>query len=560
MTLLPPTTKRRLKNIAQTSAVWEGDRRSLGNMASHLDRDLDESGECIIWVDGSEGSVRAMDVVPAHMGIEAIVRTLLRAIEAPQHPTQPTRPQKVIVRDREIQFFLRGALQGLDINIEYSPDLPLIDRLFEGFEQMEDSRPPALPHAYASLLHHTAIRLWESAPWELLADSDILEVKLKGCDIERVYLCIMGMMSSEYGILLYRSLESLKQFRAAVLQERKTPEELEAAFLSQDCWFLNYEEREADEDEKGFESGSLAHVSLPGDVDIEAGEFDLVSIAPFFGSLHPYEGMRPFIDEEEAAIIYGVLEALLRFCDRNSEELSAEPIEALSGSYRINLPAEIQPKRTISTKVATLPELTVELLAMNPERDADDFINSGEIDIPIQEDLIPDGSIVTLGSISWDLVEQIKTNKRTYYQSLDIESKISELPTILIQTTRPKAKTLIEKIKDCGGLKAVCFNPGEDPYSGDVYDLGMLQTGDGEIFIFAEYLQDEPQNIKALKKWHQRCQKTKGFCSLAIAMGAKGESRGNPQPKDMLAIFEIKAINSKELGIGMLQLMPNFEF
>ncbi len=547
MTLLPPTTKRRLKNIAQTSAVWEGDRRPLGNIASHLDRDLDGSGECIIWVDGSEGSVRAMDVVPPHMGMEAVVRTLLRAIEAPQHPSQPTRPQKVIVRDREIQFFLRGALQGLDINIEYSPDLPLIDQLFEGFEQMEESRPPALPHVYASLLNHTAVSLWESAPWELLADSDILEVKLKGCDVERVYLCIMGMMSSEYGVLLYRSLESLKQFRAAVLQERKTPEELETAFLAQDCWFLNYEEIEPDDGEEEEDED-------------DDEEFDLVSIMPFFGSLHPYEGMRPFIDEEEAAIIYAVLESLLRFCDHNSEELAAEPIETIVKSYRINFPPEIQPKRTISTQIATRPDLTAELLAMDSGKDVDDFIDSTKIDIPIQEDLIPDGSLVTLGSISWDLVEQIKTNKRTYYQSLNIESKVSELPTILIQTTRPKAKTLIEKIKDCGGLKAVCFNPGEDPYSGDIYDLGMLQTGDGEIFIFAEYLQDEPQNIKALKKWHQRCQKTKGFCSLAIAMGAKGESRGNPRPKDMLAIFEIKAINSKELGIGMLQLMPNFEF
>ena len=540
MTVLPPTTKRRLKNIPQTSTVWEGDRRPLGNMASHLERDLDDSGECIIWVDGSEGSVRAMDVVPTHLGMEAVVRTLLRAIESPHHPAQPTRPQKIIVRNREIQFFLRGALQGLNINIEYSPDLPLIDQLFEGLEQMEGNRPPALPSSYEALLNHTAIRLWENAPWELLADSDILAVELKGWDIERVYLCIMGMMSSEYGILLYRSLESLKQFRDAVLQDNQTPEELEAAFLSQDCWFLNYEEIEEEyEDDE---------------------ELGLVQVMPLYGSLHPYEGMRPFIDEEEAQIIYAVLESLLRFCTRNREKLVADPIEAISQSYRINLPTENTAKKTISTKVETLPELTAELLAMDNSRSVDDFTGTAKIDIPIQEDLIPDGSIVTLGSISWDLVEQIRKNKRTYYQSLNIESKVTELPTILIQTTRPKAKTLIEKIKDCGGLKAACFNPGEDPYSGDIYDLGMLQTGDGELFIFAEYPQDEPQNIKALKRWHQRCQKTQGLCGLAIAMGATGESRGNPQPKDMLAIFEIKAINSKELGIGMLQLVPDFEF
>ena len=42
-------------------------------------------------------------------------------------------------------------------------------------------------------------------------------------------------------------------------------------------------------------------------------------------------------------------------------------------------------------------------------------------------------------------------------------------------------------------------------------------------------------------------------------MGATGASRCNPQPKDMLALFEVRAINGAELGMGVLQLMPNFE-
>jgi hypothetical protein len=42
----------------------------------------------------------------------------------------PARPQRIVVRDREIQFYLRGALQGLDIAIDYAPELPLIDRMF----------------------------------------------------------------------------------------------------------------------------------------------------------------------------------------------------------------------------------------------------------------------------------------------------------------------------------------------------------------------------------------------------------------------------------------------
>ncbi len=543
MTALPPTTRSRLKKIPQAPGVWEGDRRKLGTMASYLDANIDADEECIIWVDGSEGSVRAMDVVSEEIGIEAVVRTLLRAIESPHHPGQPNRPQKIIVRDREIQFLLRGVLQDLDISIEYSPQLPIIDHLFEGFVEMSNAQPSALPSLYEKAIKDTAIKIWENAPWELLADSDILRVELKNCEIDQIYLCIMGMMSAEYGVLLYRSLDSLKQFRAAALGDSESSTQLEQAFLAQDCWFLNYEE-----------------------VEIEDQEIiDAVEIEPFFGSIHPFEGMRPFLDEEETKIVYTALQSLLRFCSRNQTALAQEPIETISKSYRINLPECATDQKTISTKVSTLPELTEELLNIGVgDREAWATDRSGElaqkIDISIQEDLIPDNSLITLASIPWDFIQQLKHKPKIYYQSLDIATKSEDFPIIFVQTTRPKAKHLIAKIKDSGGLKAICFNPGKDPFSGEVYNLGMLQTGDNELYIFAEYSQDVVQQLRAVEKWHQRCQKNQGYCGLIIAMGATGVNRGNPQLKDMLALFEVKSINGADLGMGVLQLVPDFEF
>lgn len=171
MNALPNTTKSRLKKIPQTATVWEGDRRSLGSVASFIDSDLGAEGECIMWVDGSEGAVRAMEMVSSDLGPEAVVRTLLRAIESPHHPAQPSRPQKIVVRDRQLQFFLRGALQGLEIKIEYASDLPLIDELFRGFETMGNNRTPTLPSKYENLLEKTAEKIWQNAPWNILADS-----------------------------------------------------------------------------------------------------------------------------------------------------------------------------------------------------------------------------------------------------------------------------------------------------------------------------------------------------------------------------------------------------
>jgi hypothetical protein len=538
-TALPQTTKRRLKKIPQIPSVWEGDRRPLGNMASHLESDLDVEGECIMWVDGSEGCVRAMDVVPAHMGIEAVVRTLLRAIESPHHPAQPARPQKIIVRDREIQFFLRGALQNLDIAIEYVPDLPLIDQLFRGFEEMSSRDSTALAPYYEDLLKDIAQQVWDQQPWELLADRDILILEFSDWEIEPIYVCVMGMMAAEYGVLLYRSLDSLKQFRASALRN-KSVEELEQAFLTQDCWFLNYEDLEDEEEED--------------DEDWE--EEEIGEIVPFFGSLHPYEGMRSFLDEDEVKIVYTALTAMLKFCQTYEDELAEETIEKLTKTYRISLPKEDHKAEKVSVKVSTLPELTEELLALNENIN---LVEEEETDLPIQEDLIPDGSLVTLGHVSLDILEQLKEQNITYYQSLNITPQKEGLPGILIQTSRPKAKTIIEKIQKDGGLKAICFNPGNDPFTGDNYDLGMLQTANNNLYIFAEYSHDISQHVQAIKRWHQRCQKAKGYCSLIIAMGVTGTSKGNPQPKDMLAIFEAKAVKGEDLGMGVLQLMPHFD-
>ncbi|MGK7894224.1 MAG: hypothetical protein AB4372_11505 [Xenococcus sp. (in: cyanobacteria)] len=541
MNALPQNTKRRLQKIPQNSSVWEGDRRPLGAISEHFESEAGIDGECVIWVDGTEGTVRGMEIVPAHMGLEAVVRTLLRAIESPHHPATPARPQKIVVCDRELQFFLRGALQGLDINIEYFAELPLIDQLFDSFEEFGSSKPPALPEQYQKPLEKIAYQIWEAEPWAYLLDRDIIAIEIAGSEIETIYACIMGNMGTEFGVLLYRSAESLTQFRQAAIAE-ESPESLEKAFLSQNCWFLNYEDEDEDE-------------------NWELEEY--VEVQPFFGSLHPFEGMRAFLDAEESEIVYLALSALLKFCEQNTQKLCKEPIPKISKTYNIAALQKTNQQKTTQVKVSTLPELTLELLAME-EESSDLLSNIQEVEIAIQDDFVPDGSLVTMGKIPWDLLGFITVQKKTYYQALSEKENVHQqgegLPSIIIQTSRPKAKVLIETIKEAGGLKAICFNPGNDPFSGENYDLGMLQTQNGNLYIFSEYSHDSSPHAKALKRWNKSCAETKGYCSLIISMGVTGASRGNPQPKDMLAVFEAKAITGEELGMGTLQLMPQFEF
>jgi len=108
MNALNSSTRRRLQQLRQIPAIWEGDRRLLSPQIRSLETDS-RQGDCILWVDGMEGLVRAMDVVSSDAGHEAVVRALLQAMEYPQGSGIPARPQKILVRDRELQFFLRGV-------------------------------------------------------------------------------------------------------------------------------------------------------------------------------------------------------------------------------------------------------------------------------------------------------------------------------------------------------------------------------------------------------------------------------------------------------------------
>lgn len=536
-TSLNCSTRRRLQKLQQIPCVWEGDRRPLSSESQP------GKGECILWVDGSQGMVRAMDVVGSDIGPEAVVRTLLRAMEHPSSPASPARPQKIVVRDREIQFFLRGVLQELEIVIDYVPHLPVIDEFYRGFQDVVDNYTPDLPPQYAPALRKKALEIWQAAPWEILEEHQILAIEISKSDFGTLYASVMGMLGMEYGILLYRSPESLKRFRAAVLTDDESPDHLEEAFLKQDCLFLTFEHAPEDEDDWQEEFIDLADISP-------------AQIQSSFGNIHPLEGLRSVLYEEEALTVLIALEALNRFIrDRRRELLQAFP--SLTRRYRIPLPSH-QHEQTITVNVSTIPELAAEL----EEISGLDATLADVASTPIgglRYDLIPEDSFVSLGVVSWEKVEELRKSVLHYFPSENINPSGEGLPVILVQTSRPKAIAVVDAITAAGGLKGICFNPGADLLDGDRYDLGLLQTANQELYLFAEFLETDPVHIAARKKWDERCKHTKGLCGLIIARGLMGASRGQPQPSDMMAFFETRSLSPKKLGIGTLQLVPQLE-
>ncbi|HEY9646967.1 MAG TPA: hypothetical protein V6C88_11385 [Chroococcidiopsis sp.] len=541
MTTLNPSTLRRLKKLRQIPSVWEGDRRVItpGFPDSH-DSDPDAKGECIIWVDGTEGIVRAMDLVSSDMGPEAVVRTLLRAMEHPHSATIPARPQKIVVCNREIQFFLRGVLQDLGIVVDYDPVLPLIEEIFRGLQEVAGNRPPQLPEGQAEALHQVAAQLWQDAPWEHLNEEKIITVALNYGDVDTLYVSILGMLGMEYGILMYRSLESLKTFRQRVLAADDSPEQLEEAFLEQDCFFVTFDQ---DDEAEDFDEAIAADGVLPS-----------------FGNLHPLEGMRPMLDEEEAIAVWLALTALHRFFQANLKALSGEQFPAISSNYRLPNPKD--GKKKVAVTVSTQPELSQELEAMASEMeglDSEGWNSSFPFPPTLRDDLIPHEAFYSLGALPWETLTMLRSTIKIHHEAeAEFPMTGDGFPVLLIQTSRPKALELISKLDAVGGAAAICFNPGEDPLANIRYDLGILQAGNGEMFLFGEFQEEDPVHVQARKKWDQRCKKTKGHCGLVIAKGFKGANRGNPNLGDMMALFEVRSLSSSDLGLGPLELVPKF--
>lgn len=551
MNALPQTTKRRLKKIPQIPNVWEGDRRPIAGMMHNLEPDLKANGECIIWVDASEGFVRSMEIVNANTGPEAMVRALLKAIEAPHNPAEPARPQKIVVRDRQIQFFLRGALQNLDIVVEYVPSLLLIDELWRNFEEISQTSENDISPELEELLEEVALEIWDQEPWHLLADHDIIKIEVNLPDIENIYACVMGMLGKEYGIILYRSLDSLKNFRSAALNadEDSLEDELEATFLQQDCWFINFAATDEDEDEDY-------------DEDTDIGDLFSHDIQPLFGSIHPYEGMRPLRDEEEVLPIYIALEALKNFVEDYEEDLTEDPISYLTKKYDVDTPTQGE---SIPVVVSTMPELTAELVEIFEQAEAQEEEKQANNTFFLKNDLIPHGSILSVTTISGELLNYLHEKHKIYSSNLDenLDEFLAEhqegLPVILIQTTRPKAKDLIEQLKEEGGLTGITFNPGVDPYEEISYDLGILQTPKNNLYIFAQFPKNESNLYQTLRQWQKKVKKFDYNCALLIAKGATGSSRSNPQLGDMVGLFKTTFLNSKDLGIGTLTLDVDWE-
>jgi hypothetical protein len=512
---LSSATVRRLKRLPQVPNVWEGAKIYLpGQLASES---RNSGQQMIIWMDGSEGIARSLGSSDESSGNEVMVRSLLRAIEYPQGPYPQVRPKKVLVADREELFYLRGVLNELDIEVEYVPELPTIQHLLERFIDIQSQSEGQLPAAYVDLLETAAHTIWKAAPWKTLGDYQILEIEINRWDVDRFYACVMGMMGQEYGVLLYRSMESVSQFRRAAA----APEELddmEQAFLAQDCIYLAFDVEEP---------------SIP-----LLGQLKVVNPYDFtYGSIHPLEGMRSELDAEEALATYVALIALQKFFTALKKKITLDA--PLQRKIKISLPPELEtPDLEIEVVVSTMPEFSEQLLALGGGDEDDD----DELDL--RDDLLPERCAISTGTLGWELLRSIEPTVDRC--TVDFDKPLAKgMPIVMVQSTRPAVQKTIKHIVASQGIAAIIFDEVEHPFSGEPLYLGIAMLTDGQFQLIGEFSIDQG------KTWQKSCKQSKGRCALIVAQGFTSKSKlGPPRNGDILAIWEAPFIRKKD---GVIQ-------
>jgi len=546
MTNLPPSTLRRLQRLRKTNSVWEGDARPLPNTSSatesntkkvvsiHRESVDEDIPHCVMWVDSMMGMVRTMEVMEKGQPHEILVRSLLQAIERPQPPAEAGLPKKILVRDRQLQFYLRGALQGLQITVEYVDQLPLLDEVYTYFTKTLVGSPPSVPPEQEALLSKESQRFYKMAPWQYLWDHQVIAVELNHWGIDTLYAIVMGRLGMERGVIFYRSEQSLISFRQRIVDS--TPEQhLDQTFLNQDCIFNLFES-----DEYDLEI-SLKNKSSKGSQP--------VNVVPIFGTLHPLEGGRSFLYDEEALTLTAALRALNNFLNTHGPKFATDATIALAETYKITLDAE-----KITVKVKSLPKMT-QLLESYQEEDEDEDLDDINI---LRSDLIPDGALGVFKIVPWEEINTIKSVVKHQQVSEKVRAiapyQIGEgMPTFLVQTSKPKALEVIKVIESVQGVKGMCFNPVMDE-EGNRCSLGLLIGGNDDIFVATAEMHDYiPEVANIRHKWQKQAKSLKGRCCLMVAMGITGATRRNPKPSQIFGYYEISLYDPEDLGIGFLR-------
>ncbi|MDM7327318.1 MAG: hypothetical protein P3X23_009430 [Thermosynechococcus sp. Uc] len=511
---LPAATIRRLLNVPQVSSAWVGGGRSLDKINDRV------FGAA--WLDPEDQAIRSMELSQLPPTPEHLMRLLVEAIEHPRHfECEPCRPHTIIVDDRELQFFLRGIVAPLDIQVEYQAHIPLLDEFFEFItatttDNAEDIE--LLPREYIPLYKQKVKELAQLDIWQCLDSIIPLKIHCEAWDSPTLFAVLVNPQRAnhDFGLLLYRGEEALRNFWQQIDQEypyigEDDDERLERAILRNNCLFLNFTQinpEDLDDDLFFVLNGQL------------------YTIDP--GAIHPLEGMRPFYAPEEAEMVYVAIEALIKFWKKTKKQFAQGKYPELN--LRFKIPSSCHFALSYEVQVATVPEMVSNIDDNSEESNL-------KFHIPIDTEAIPEQAYILFKLFSPEELQKLPTVV-SYYQRGEIPKGFQGYPVLTIQTKKTAAGALAARIAEEGGIHHLTVFP---PSEAEQVVILLAQTNANHLWLLDTF---DPENGLLLLDWIKEVNALEGACGLAVAYGMTGKTRMQPTLKQIVGFFETSLVFS----------------
>jgi hypothetical protein len=121
------------------------------------------------------------------------------------------------------------------------------------------------------------------------------------------------------------------------------------------------------------------------------------------------------------------------------------------------------------------------------------------------------------------------------------------VPVLCLQTSQPKAKTLIREWFENDRPIAVGIVTGRDFAYESSYDLFVLCTARGRLLGLDIFWHDEPDELTRLNRWRERVAAAGDRCSVALLKGVTGRNRGQLVLTDLIQLWDIHVLQTDQL-------------
>ncbi|WP_218081124.1 DUF6930 domain-containing protein [Anthocerotibacter panamensis] len=510
-----------IQRLPRTTHVWQGDLRALDSLASV--RGIDGGLTGVFWIDEATAAPRSVHpcvVTHDHQKPPLILEGLIEALLSPIQGN-PVRPRQLVVCRREYQFYLRGVLQNFDIQVEYRPQLPLMDEVLVFLaEQMGGGRrflpriPDDLPEDqvlrpqdYARLrdLYQQTVALWRRAPWNYLAERPPLVITLNQWGIKTLQASILGATELQVGVVFYYNRADC---------DNRTPHDDGIGLRSYDALYLHFQPEE---------EVSLSLVEL-----YQTHHWPQPNQNTFVevGRVVKGQGLRP-LGRTEVLIVQTALSALNLFLSKQGRRLREQPNQKTTYTCSVPHPQD-GGKLPIWVEYEPLPVAPLELVPW-----------SGLV----RDDLFPEGMSVLYEVIPWSTVSMLEVVAGVSRPApRDVPMGTLGFPVVMLALKTRAAQKVCQRLLDENFLGVVFAQQIE---GGEVVDFTMVTTQRGGGYLVLD-MEHEREHRAELQKFQQAQRLCQGGHGLVIIKDRRGSSF---DPEDVVGIFTCNGVTDLDLQL-----------